>query len=100
MRPRRRTSAAADTSQETNAIRGVSGEIDVELGVGDLSIEGSDADFGDIEVESGVGEIHLEQRGGHREKDSIFGNSIRATGRGKSPLRVEIGVGEASVELR
>jgi DUF4097 and DUF4098 domain-containing protein YvlB len=81
-------------------IAGVSGNVDVETGVGDLSFRGSDADFGDISIESGVGEIDLDQPGGKSSDDGIFGNDVTATGHGRSRLDLEVGVGDIEVDLK
>lgn len=82
------------------SIEGLSGALDLELGVGDLTVTGRDADFGEIDLSCGVGETTLRQPGGRRIRDGVLGNEVESSGSGRSPLRVEVGVGDVDVILR
>lgn len=82
------------------SVEAVSGGIDLEVGVGDVAVRGDDAAFDEVEAESGVGEISVRQPGGRREKDGVLGNHVSTSGRGRSPMKIDVGVGDVEVDLR
>lgn len=96
--------AATDLDLETGvgdvSIEGLAGALDLELGVGDITVNGRDADFGEIDLSCGVGETTLRQPGGRRIRDGVLGNEVESSGSGRAPLRVEVGVGDVDVILR
>jgi len=84
------------------SIDGVGGDIDLETGVGEVDIHGSSKAFRSAEIELGVGESELTVDGTKIEGDSFLfvgGEREWHKGRGESSLKVEVGVGEATVKL-
>ncbi len=84
------------------SIEGVSGDIDLEAGVGEVDIRGSSKAFRSAQIELGVGESELSVDGTTIEGDSFLfvgGETEWTRGRGQSTLKVEVGVGEATVRL-
>jgi hypothetical protein len=80
---------------------GMRGDLDLEMGVGEMSVRAQQADYRDAEAESGVGDAVIETREGHVRERGFIGHSARWTeGRGASFIRAHVGVGQASVELR
>ena len=84
------------------SIEDVKGDIDLEAGVGEVEIRVLANDFRSAEIELGVGESELTVEGSTIEGDSFLfvgGETEWHKGRGESSLRIEVGVGEASVRL-
>lgn len=76
------------------------GDIDVDLGVGEVRIEGEYSAFGDIRAASGVGDATLRTPEGRQSGEGFVGHSLQERGPGKSAIRVSIGVGETQIRLR
>lgn len=83
-------------------VRGVEGDVDVELGVGEVRVLVPESAVAEVTVDVGVGEANLRPRPkGTRSSRFLFlGNEIDWDGgSGRSSISVELGVGEADVEL-
>ena len=83
-------------------VRGVEGDVDVELGVGEVRVLVPESAVAEVTVDVGVGEANLRPRlKGTRSTRFLFlGNEIDWDGGvGRSSVSVELGVGEADVEL-
>ena len=82
-------------------VAGIERDLDLELGVGELAVRGSQAHFRDVEAESGVGDATIETRLGRVRERGFIGHSARwSEGGGTSFIRAHVGVGQASVDLR
>ena len=82
-------------------VSGLERDLDVELGVGELSVRGVQAHYRDVEAESGVGDASIETRGGRIRERGFIGHSAHwGEGVGTSLIRAHVGVGEATVDLR
>ena len=83
-------------------VRGVEGDLDVELGVGEVRVEAPESAIGEVTLDVGVGEANLRPRPqGTRSSRFLFlGNEVDWDGgAGRARVAVEVGVGEADVEL-
>ena len=80
--------------------RDLSGGVEVDLGVGEVTIEGEHAVFGRIHADCGVGDVELRTPEGRQRGDGFIGHELRATGPGKAAIDVDVGVGEATIRLR
>lgn len=78
----------------------VAGDIDVEVGVGEVSVEGEYASFGHIRASSGVGNAALRTPQSREDGDGFIGHSLRSRGPGKSEIEVSAGVGDTRIRLR
>lgn len=74
-------------------------ELDVTLGVGDVNIRAPESAVGRINLDVGVGDASL--RGGEviRKERAFISRSIRGEGNGSRDMRVDLGVGDVSVNL-
>lgn len=84
------------------SIDAVDGDIDLESGVGEVDVHGSSKSFRSAEIELGVGESELTVDGASVDGDSFLfvgGETEWHKGKGESRLKIEVGVGEASVRL-
>ena len=83
-------------------VRGLEGDVDIELGVGEARVQVAESAVGEVALDVGVGEANLRPR--PRETRSsrflFLGNEIDWDGgSGRASISVEVGVGEADVEL-
>lgn len=76
------------------------GDIDVDLGVGDVRIESEYKAFGPIHGSTGVGDATLRTPEGREEGDGFIGHSLRGRGPGQARINISIGVGESQIRLR
>jgi hypothetical protein len=81
-------------------VTGMQRDLDLELGVGDMSVKVREADFRDVEAEAGVGDAEIDTRQGRVRERGFIGHSARWNdGKGASLIRVHVGVGQATVDL-
>ena len=83
-------------------LRGVEGDVSVELGVGEARVEIPEAAVRSVSMDVGVGEAELRPRSeGQRKSGFLFlGNEVSwREGSGRSRVTIEVGVGEANVQL-
>lgn len=81
-------------------LEGLEGDLEVDLGVGeaDLNLDADKYKTADIEV--GVGDASLKAAGRRRSSSGFIGRSVRWTeGRGPSRAKLHVGVGDASVRM-
>ena len=82
-------------------VTGFRRDLDLELGVGEMTVRAQQADFRDLEAESGIGDASIETRAGHVRERGFIGHTARWNdGGGSSFIRVHVGVGQATVVLR
>jgi hypothetical protein len=81
-------------------IENLTGDVEAELGVGDLEIRGDSGDFRKVSAEVGVGDASLRTRSGRVQGRGFIGRELLWNeGHGPSAIRAHVGVGEASVML-
>jgi len=78
----------------------VAGDVTVEVGVGDVRVEGAQASFGRVHASSGVGDATLRTPQGRESGDGFIGHSISSHGPGQSEIRISAGVGDTEIRLR
>jgi hypothetical protein len=78
----------------------IAAEINVELGVGEVHIEGEHAAFGPIEGSCGVGDVSLRTPEGRTEGRGFIAHTLDEKGPGKARIDVEVGVGDVDIRLR
>jgi len=82
-------------------VTGMHRDLDIEMGVGELSVRGEESKYRDVEAESGVGDASIETRRGRVRERGFIGHSARWNdGGGTSFIRAHVGVGQATVDLR
>jgi hypothetical protein len=101
-----RVPAAATVSVEMGVgeleIEGLSGDQYIELGVGQVSVWADKSDLHSVAVEAGVGnaELHGTDSRVEQHRSMFIGNDLYwKDGPGKAKIKVEVGVGEANVWL-
>jgi hypothetical protein len=78
----------------------LSGDLDAELGVGDVKIEGPYASFGDVQASCGVGDATLRTPDRHEGGEGFIGHHLSTTGPGKGAIQAKVGVGDVTIRLR
>ena len=81
-------------------VRDVAGDLDVELGVGDIEIDGLYASFGRISAECGVGDVTVRTPEKRERGEGFVGHEVRTKGIGSAKLNAEAGVGDVTIRLR
>lgn len=80
-------------------IRGIAASLDLDLGVGDASIELADTNYHKIQLETGVGDAELAGFSNVRETRAMVSKDVAWKGNGEEELYVEVGVGDVEVSL-
>ena len=83
----------------TLSVAGLTRELDLRLGIGEVDLRLASASVGHVDVGLAIGEARLEA-GGKRSIDaaSVFGGGWKwREGRGTSPAKVRLGIGEVAV---
>jgi hypothetical protein len=81
-------------------IRGHRGDLDLELGVGDLKIYGAERDYRAVRGEVGVGDVTIRTKSGAAEGEGFIGHSANwEEGKGPSKTSAHVGVGSVTVVL-
>jgi hypothetical protein len=82
------------------SIDGVQGDLSAELGVGDVNVSLHERDVRAVNLEVGIGDATLDH-GAHRQSVSgLFGRKVRwSDGVGRSRVNVELGIGDISMRL-
>lgn len=81
-------------------VRDVAGDLDVELGVGDIEIDGLYVSFGRINAECGVGDVTVRTPEKRERGEGFVGHEVRTKGTGSAALNAEAGVGDVTIRLR
>lgn len=72
----------------------------IDVGVGDVEVEGNWAAFGTIAAECGVGEVSLHSPEGTDRGAGFISRELRTKGPGQAQLDVEAGVGDIVIRMR
>jgi hypothetical protein len=83
-------------------VRGVEGDVNLDLGVGDAKVEIPESAVRSAAVDAGVGEARLYPHSGESEHHGFLHLGNEASwhdGQGRSSVKVHVGVGDASVHL-
>ncbi len=81
-------------------LRGHRNDIDVELGVGDATLTLGRADTRRVRLEVGVGDAHLRRGSETIGGEGFIGHVVDwDQGKGRSEIRVKVGVGKVDVDL-
>ncbi len=75
-------------------------DIDAEVGVGNVRIEGEFASFGRIKGSCGVGDASLRSPKGREEGRGFIAHSLSSDGPGKAAIDASAGVGDIDIRLR
>lgn len=78
----------------------LTGDVRVQVGVGDVRIEGPFSSFGEIRAASGVGDVTLRTPEGRTDGSGFIGHTLSAHGGGTGAIHVDAGVGDVTVRLR
>jgi hypothetical protein len=82
-------------------IHGVAGDLDVDLGVGQVNVDLPKAAFASVKLDTGIGEASLVAAGRRYESAGLMTRELRWTeGTGHSRVKVDCGVGEIDVVLK
>jgi len=76
------------------------GNVKVEIGVGDVRIEGTYQSFGDVHATCGVGDVSLRTPSGRDQGEGFIAHTLSANGPGKATIRAHAGVGDVKIRLR
>ncbi|HEV8629468.1 MAG TPA: hypothetical protein VGV61_04055 [Thermoanaerobaculia bacterium] len=83
-------------------VAGTSGDLSIDLGVGEARLQLPESAFHSVTVDVGVGEANLSPRSAEVEKHGFLflGNEVRwREGSGRANVTIDVGVGEANVRL-
>jgi len=81
-------------------ISGLLNDVDADLGVGEVTVNMSEAAVGSVDLDTGVGEANLYAEGRHWESSGLISRELSwKKGHGKATVTVDCGVGEAEVRL-
>jgi hypothetical protein len=75
-------------------------DVEVQLGVGDVTIEGQFASFGRVHANCGVGDVSMRTPDGREEGEGFIAHTLNAKGPGKASIRASAGVGDVKIRLR
>lgn len=78
----------------------VAGDVHVNLGVGNIRVEGAYANFGRVRGSCGVGDVDARLPEGRKEGRGFIAHELDFDGPGKSSIKLEAGVGDIEVRLR
>jgi len=76
------------------------GNVKVEIGVGDVRVEGTYQSFGDVHATCGVGDVSLRTPSGRDQGEGFIAHTLSANGPGKATIRAHAGVGDVKIRLR
>jgi hypothetical protein len=75
-------------------------DIEAEVGVGEIHIEGEYASFGKIRGQSGVGDASLRSPQGREDGSGFIAHTLSSSGPGKARIDASAGVGDIDIRLR
>ncbi len=78
----------------------VAGDLSIEVGVGQVRIDGAYAAFGPIAASCGVGDVTLRTPSGRERGSGFIARSLQSRGPGTATLEAETGVGDIDIRLR
>lgn len=96
----RRTALDLDVGVGSLDIRGVAGDVAVEMGVGEATIHVPEHDVRSVRATVGVGSADLKGRGLHVDGQSFISSRLHwSDGPGSARVSLHLGVGDANVRL-
>jgi hypothetical protein len=82
-------------------IHGLAGDLDVDLGVGEVNVTLPKEAVGAVDLDTGIGEASLIAAGRHYESSGLMSKELNWNqGTGRSKVKVDCGVGEIDVILK
>jgi hypothetical protein len=78
----------------------VASDVEVEVGVGDVTIEGKYTSFGSVHANCGVGDVSMRTPDGREAGEGFIAHTLSAKGPGKASIRASAGVGDVKIRLR
>ncbi|MEA2600228.1 MAG: hypothetical protein QOF89_1220 [Acidobacteriota bacterium] len=82
-------------------IRGLAGDLDVDLGVGQVNVTLPKEAIGSVDLDTGIGEASLIAAGRRYESSGLMSKELNwDKGTGRSKVKVDCGVGEIDVILK
>lgn len=83
------------------SVEGIEADVEVDTGVGEVTVEGPESAFGSVNLDTGVGEVELELGGRTVEGSGFVGGHLSwRDGPGEAHIEIDSGVGEIRVTLR
>ena len=82
------------------SIVGLDNDLTLELGVGAVSVEVASENFNEVTASAGVGDAVVRVRGSDNERRSLVGANAFYQGDGDYRIDVEVGVGDAEIRRR
>jgi hypothetical protein len=79
--------------------QGFEGNLDVDVEVGEASVEAKASDIGKVLLDAGVGDVALKVDGTEVEGDGLVGQDLKWTGKGKAMISIDVNVGDILVTL-
>jgi hypothetical protein len=80
-------------------VEGIEGDKDLELGVGDIRVEGDSSSYHLVRASSGIGDVNGDVSGRERaEVSGWLGKTLKYRGEGKYELHAHVGVGDINLE--
>lgn len=79
--------------------QGFEGNLDVDVEVGEATVEAKASDVGKVLLDSGVGDVALKVDGTEVEGDGLVGQDLKWTGKGKAMISIDVNVGDIVVTL-
>lgn len=73
---------------------------DIELGVGSVELSVAVASAGEIALDAGVGDTSIRGASGTNSRSALVGSTFSGRGEGHHRIRIDVGVGDVSLELR
>jgi hypothetical protein len=81
-------------------ISGLESDVNVDIGVGEVTVKMAESAVASVNVDTGIGEASLFAQGHHWESSGLVSRELKwHEGHGKASVNVDCGVGEAEVRL-
>jgi len=80
-------------------VDGLTGDVDVDLGVGDARIHTAESAVGSVSAQAGVGDADVRTSSGRVRHRGFVGSSASWDGSGRASVNVRVGVGDANVKV-
>jgi hypothetical protein len=82
-------------------VQGIEADLEVDLGVGEVNVTMPEAAVSSVKLDTGIGEAGLRAGGRHYESEGLFVRQISWNkGKGQAHVEVDCGVGEINVALK
>lgn len=72
---------------------------DIELGVGSVELSATASSVGRIDLDAGVGDTRIRGASGTDARSALVGSESSGRGEGEHRVRIDVGVGDVSLEL-